>query len=275
MNPERATAALIKDEGGLALIQDGGTGVMLAYLHTGFVFGGTATLLAELGGRPVFVHADGAPERRPGTHRSALEASIEALGWRFVGPRRRAEVFARLLKEGEIVALPADVPGVADGTLLGQPVRTTRAPAWLAKSASAPLVLMAGFWNDAGYELRMSKPIQPNDFDSVQAMQAAVMEQADTWLRDHPEQLHVSFPAAELQRLIARRRALATRADVAQHAVDSARSAVEEKTLALERGESLEADLTAVLERLTQARKAHADLVRELKDVKTRVRLAA
>lgn len=222
--PADCAAAIVRGDGLRVLA--GGTGVMTSVLHSGVEMAMSAVCLRAAAGRLMFTTPWGPPEGGPLAPSPGMKfrAAGAARGIRFVGPRRLFEVYRQLLREGEICGLPADAPGVTNSTLLGRPVRTSRAPAGLAKSAEVPLLVIASFWDEAGFEVR-SEALDSTEFPSVDALHAAQMELIDGWLRDHPEQLVTRFPAAELSRLLATHRAVSARLDRATEAERTATAA--------------------------------------------------
>ncbi len=201
--PADCVAASIRGDG-LETLRDAGTGAVIAFMHTGVFMASVAWSPSGLGGRRVFL-----PGRAAQGKNKAMNAGVavrlwaEHVGFQFVEHRRGLEVFRELLREGEICALPADTFGVANGTLLGREVRTSRAPAALAKMADVPLVLVGSFWNEEEFELRATA-LDSSRHGSLAALHAAMIETMDEWLREQPGQLLVPFPAAELARKTAR-----------------------------------------------------------------------
>ncbi len=219
--PADCAAASVRGDG-LRTLQDRETGAVVAFLHTGIFMASAAWSPRGLSGRPVFLPGRAArAKNKPMNPGVAVRLWAENVGFQFVESRRGLEVFRELLREGEVCALPADVLGVANGTLLGRPVRTSRTPAALAKSVGVPLVLVGSFWDEQEFEMR-AHTLDPAHHDSIAALHAAMIATMDEWLRDQPEQLLVPFPAAELARTTARmagdaelaRRAEAEAADV-------------------------------------------------------------
>jgi hypothetical protein len=190
-----------------------------------------------------------------------VKADAERFGARFVGPERRFEVYTRLLELGEACLLPLDAPGQGRGRLLGQDVRTSRAPVRLARSTGSPLAVLGAFWSKYELELRLSSPLDPSSFESDDALYAEMLRIADEWLRPRPEQFLIRFPSVAFWEALKRR-------DELQASVADARAAEVESKESVRRAEAQrEVKLAKRSLKEVRARRQQAEAaLREAKD---------
>jgi lauroyl/myristoyl acyltransferase len=116
---------------------------------------------------------------------------VSSGGNRLVGADVGAEGMLKLLKQGAVLGIAADVPGNTPVTFAGQTVLGTSGAARLALATGAPVVLVTFEVDGAGPYVQISEPLRPQDFDSAPALLAAILAGHERAVLAQPEAVDI------------------------------------------------------------------------------------
>lgn len=194
----RQASARLPYSGGeiVARLRAEGRGVVLTFMHHG-PYLGFLSAFAAAGYRvhmPVanFYYETPAPGymgHRDRQHLKTVLAATEA----FPTDAGALLRMPRLLKAGEILMLPVDLPGDGEVSFLGRRVLTMTVAARLAFRTGAAVVPATVHRRRLLPAGRLTEPLEPAAFPDWRALHAAIAERHDEALREWPEALERPF----------------------------------------------------------------------------------
>lgn len=154
-----------------------GRGVLIAGLHLGPLL----ALPLGLGARGLRVYVAGGhrlDEPRPSGHQGRWTKTqnvwLEEAGCRWVWKGGAFENFLELLGRGDVCWLAWDIQGKVEANFLGRKVHVASGLGKLSKATGAPVLPSISFRDGLGLKGVIDSPLDPDDFESPEAMTAAI-----------------------------------------------------------------------------------------------------
>jgi lauroyl/myristoyl acyltransferase len=187
-HPELVTRLRVKDIERLKAVRDEGHGAIISFMHHAEYDGGAAALAREGVTSDVVVYASSLTQDAAGWLRQHLRL-ISSGGNRLVSTEVGAEGMMRLLQEGRVLTIAADVPGNTPVTFVGRTVLGPSGAARLSLAAGAPVVLVTFEVDAEGPFAQVHEPLRPQDFASAKDLLAAIVEGQERAVLARPEAL--------------------------------------------------------------------------------------
>ncbi|MFC7492775.1 MULTISPECIES: hypothetical protein [unclassified Nocardioides] len=186
-HPATLTSLPVEGLEHLLAARDLGRGVLLNFVHHGY-YDGAFPSIARLGVAPqIVVHPYMLEPDAPLWLRQHVKVG-SMNGGAAVSAGIGTDGLLDLLARGEVVAIASDVPGRTPLRFVGREVRGSFGAARLAEVAGAPVVVMTSEEDDRGRPLiRLHRPLDPEDFDSPQALLEAMLAIHESVLLRWPE----------------------------------------------------------------------------------------
>jgi lauroyl/myristoyl acyltransferase len=159
-----------------------GRGALLSFLHHGQYDAIFASINRY--GIPLWVVTNGAPEGRGALRQ---HANVAYAGARAVANRGTFSRLCELLRQGQLVAVAADVPGGVAAPLLGRVWTVHAGVARLAMETRAPVIPVLVEPAESIQRIRFGEPVHPEGFADTAQLLAAVLRAHEPAVLAWPE----------------------------------------------------------------------------------------
>jgi lauroyl/myristoyl acyltransferase len=185
-HPELIGQQRVKNIERLVAARDQGRGVVLSFMHHAEYDGAAGAI--ERHGVPIdlVVYDSSLQQDSPGWVRQHLRLVSTGRN-RLVSTGVGAKGMLRMLQQGSVLGVAADVPGTTPVTFCGQSVLGPSGAARLSLTAGAPVVLTTFGVDRRGPFVQIHEPLLPKDFDSADGLLAAILEGHERAVLDQPE----------------------------------------------------------------------------------------
>lgn len=172
-------------------LREQGRGALFNYMHHGY----NAGAMASFGAHGVPIHVSMAPQYFEagsgywGMRNRWHVRSVRMNGTRTFNAVGAFSLIADLLRAGEFVALAHDFPGSTWTTFLGRQVGARSGVAKLSLRTGAPVVVVTSSPHGLTAQVHAHEPIEPGDFETVDALQREIFRRHEPAVLAWPEAL--------------------------------------------------------------------------------------
>jgi lauroyl/myristoyl acyltransferase len=181
-NPRTITRQRVEGGEHLIAAHGIGKGVLLSFVHHAH-FAGFFASVARIG---VPVHVVAAPLASPGPN-FIQHLHVVGKGGGLVSAGRGTAGIVEELGRGRVVASAIDVPGGSRASFAGRQVRCSSGAAHAAIAAGAPIVVLTSHHDEDGPYIRLSEPLDPEQFDGAQELLAELVARHEEAVLAWPE----------------------------------------------------------------------------------------